>query len=95
MTQNLISKALEILKDVNKEDVMYNLSEDETKAIKELIELDKYDKEHELRILRNYIVLALHKDFKEDCSNLKENQMLITILTSMIDNKIWSVGGAV
>lgn len=95
MSQDFINKALEILKDVDKEDIIYRISEDQTKEIEQLIELDKYDKEHELRILRNYIVLTLSKNYKDDYSNLRENQMLITILTGMIDKKLFGIGAEV
>lgn len=95
MSQDFINKALEILKDVDKEDIIYRISEDQTKKIEQLIELDKYDKEHELRILRNYIVLALSKNYKDDYSNLRENQMLIAILTGMIDKKLFGIGAEV
>lgn len=94
MKKEFFTKAYEILKD-NEGGIIFSLTEEERKGIVELIELDDYKEEHELRILRNFLVLAISRDFKEDYSNAKENRTLLAVVTSMIDDKILKVGGRV
>lgn len=87
----ILEKAYEILKDVE-DDIIINLTNEQENQIKDLIELDNYDKKHELRILRNYLVLIASKNCKEDLSNFKENRIFITVVTGMIDNKLFKMG---
>lgn len=94
MKQEFFKKAYEVLKD-NEGGIIFSLTEEEKKGIEELIEIDTYNTENELRILRNYLVLAISRDFKEDYSNAKENRMLLAVVTNMIDNKIFKLGGQV
>lgn len=94
MKKEFLSKAYEILKD-NEGGIIFSLTEEEEKGIRELIELDEYNQEHELRILRNYLVLAISRDCKEDYSNMKENRMLLAVVTNMIDNKLFKIGARV
>lgn len=94
MKKEFFKKAYEILKD-NEGGIIFSLTEEEKKGIEELIEIDTYNTENELRILRNYLVLAISRDFKEDYSNAKENRMLLAVVTNMIDNKIFKLGGQV
>lgn len=94
MKKEFLNKAYEILKD-NEGGIIFSLTDEERKGIVELIELDEYNQEHELRILRNYLVLAISRDFKEDYSNMKENRMLLAVVTNMIDDKLFKIGARV
>lgn len=94
MKKEFLRKAYEILKD-NEGGIIFSLTDEERKGIEELIELADYNKEHELIILRNYLVLVISQDFKDDYSNARENRTLLAVVTSMIDNKIHSIGGRI
>ena len=91
MKKDFLEKGYEIIKNVEG-GIIFSLTKEEEEGLLKLIELDDYNEEHELRILRNFIVLAISKDCKDDYSNFKENRILLTALTSLIDNKLFRNG---
>lgn len=87
----------EMVKIIGEEDrgIIFSLTTEEESKIKELIDIDSYNNVAELRNLRNYLVMTLYSSIKEDNSNFRAYNTYLTIITSMIDKKIFNLGGEV
>lgn len=94
MKNLILSEAYELIKNVEY-DIIMSIPKEVEEAVKNFINLDDYNTEAELRALRNYLVMIISKSYKDDYSNLRQNQTLITIITSMIDNKLFRIGAEV
>lgn len=74
------------------DDIVISLTEEQENNIKTLINLDNYNTEIELRILRNYLVMMISSLNKDNYDNYDKNRILITVITGMIDKKLFSLG---
>lgn len=74
------------------DDIVISLTEEQENNIKTLINLDNYNTEIELRILRNYLVMMISSLNKDNYDNYGKNRILITVITGMIDKKLFSLG---
>lgn len=86
-----LEQAYTYIKDVE-DDIVISLTEEQENNIKTLINLDNYSTEIELRILRNYLVMMISSLNKNNYDNYGKNRILITIITGMIDKKLFSLG---
>lgn len=91
MKDLFLEKAYNIIKDVQ-DDLIIQLSKEQEDSIKDLINLNDYNSEMELRALRNYLVMMISSLNKDNYNNFGKNRMLITIITGMIDNKLFRKG---
>ena len=87
----------EMVKIIGEEDrgIIFSLTTEEESKIKELIDIDSYNNVVELRNLRNYLVMTLYSFIKEDNNNFRASNTYLTIITSIIDKKIFNLGGEV
>lgn len=74
------------------DDIVISLTEEQENNIKTLINLDNCNTEIELRILRNYLVMMISSLNKDNYDNYGKNRILITVITGMIDKKLFSLG---
>lgn len=86
-----LEQAYMYIKDVE-DDIVISLTEEQENNIKTLINLDNYNTEIELRILRNYLVMMISSLNKDNYDNYGKNRVLITVITGMIDKKLFSLG---
>lgn len=86
-----LEQAYMYIKDVE-DDIVISLTEEQENNIKTLINLDNYNTEIELRILRNYLVMMISSLNKDNYDNYGKNRILITVITGMIDKKLFSLG---
>lgn len=77
------------------DDLIIKLSKEQENNIKDLINLDDFNTELELRTLRNYLVMMISGLNKDNYDNYGKNRMLITIVTGMIDSKLFKIGAMV
>lgn len=97
MREEFLNKARKILKDCEG-GIIFSLTEEERNEMIKLIDLDEYKHEFELRILRNYLVLIISNDniqTTDNSSRIIENQKIMTVVTNLIDDKIFKLGGQV
>ena len=74
------------------DDIVISLTEEQENNIKTLINLDNCNTEIELRILRNYLVMTISSLNKDNYDNYGKNRILTTVITGMIDKKLFSLG---
>lgn len=86
-----LEQAYMYIKDVE-DDIVISLTEEQENNIKTLINLGNYNTETELRILRNYLVMMISSLNKDNYDNYGKNRILITVITGMIDKKLFSLG---
>lgn len=81
---------------LGKEDrgIIFQLTDEETDQVKMFIGLRNYDNVNELKILRNYLVLVLSKELQNP-NKFRLCQMFMTVITSLIDDKIYNLGGQI
>lgn len=102
--RQVVDKLLEIvaIDDEMRNSIIYSLTEQQNKGLREYLEIDRLDVTG-LRILRNQLVYFISEDEKDFISHEMEgteNDMLdriklISIVTAIIDNKIYALGGEI
>lgn len=75
--------------------IIFSLTDEEESKVREFIGIDNYNTVDELRALRNYLVLTVSEEIKKDICKNDYLHTYVTVFTSMIDNKIFRLGGEV
>ena len=94
MKNYLISEMTKIIGDKDM-GIIFSLTAEEESKIKELIDIDSYNDIAKLRVLRNYLVINLYNFIKENEDGFKIYNTCLTIITTIIDRKIFDLGGEV
>ena len=87
------------LVDLSQRSIMFTLTNEENELIKEYLQVEDY-KVHELRILRNMLVMTISFEMQE-AVNLNEKEKFstlsswLTVVTGIIDDAIFKSGGRV
>lgn len=94
MKNYLIESLISILGEEDR-GIMFNLTTEEERKVREFIDIDLYNTVDELRILRNYLVMIISNMVKDNQNKIRAYHTYITVITSMIDIKIFELGGEV
>ena len=75
--------------------IAYVLKDRQVNQIKTLLDFPAYHNVEEFRILRNYVVLALSPSDIDSPETVLQKMSYMSAITTIIDEQIYSYGGAV
>lgn len=96
MLKNYLYENLDRILKGKCDDVIYDLNKEDIQALNNLLDLDRFKSVKELRPFRDCIVIILTMDIEKDNIELRKNKMnYMSVVTSLIDDKIYNLGGEV